>query len=473
MSSKKRLIIIGFFLILLIVLSMIYVFLPKIEIDIKGAKTINLLIGEEYKEEGAEAHLKKIAGTKPLKVKITGKVDANKIGKYIITYTSLTKHLKKEKIRIINVIDNVKPEIISKKEVIGCKKNNLIEYEIEAYDNYDGDISKNVKYNIKNDEIIFSVHDSSNNQNKLIKNIKFVDEEKPKITLNNEKNIYLTIGTTYEEYGATAYDSCDGNLTSQIKIEHNIDINKVGIYEVNYIVSDSNNKKSIEKRYVTVTEEQNINNEYKVVNGATIYLTFDDGPGPYTEELLNILDEYNIKATFFVTGQFPNYQYLIGEEYKRGHTIGIHTYTHKWNIYENVESYLNDFNQIDNIVFQETGTHSKIFRFPGGSSNRVSANYSKGIMSQLANIMQEKGYTYYDWTFDSGDTNKKDNSVNVILKNFKTYLKGDGEYIVLMHDIKKNTISAMPEIIKYAKSNGYEFDKINENTPIPHFKIFN
>ena len=471
--SRKKILIVGGFLILLIILSIIYVLLPKIEIIIHGDTTINLLVGEDYIEEGANAYLNKAFNKENLKVKITGKVDSQKVGQYIISYSSTTKYLSMEKIRVVNVIDDLKPKLTLTKDVVGCKKDKLIDYEIEAFDNYDGDITKNIKYNIKNDVVNFYVFDSSNNKSELSEKITFVDEEKPKITLNNKKNIEIIIDSDYEEYGAKAYDLCDGDLTSQIKIEHNIDTKKIGKYEVKYIVVDNNNQETIEKRYVEVVEEPLIDNDHKVINGATIYLTFDDGPGPYTEEILNILDKYNIKSTFFVTGQFPQYQYLIGEEYKRGHTVGIHTYTHKWNIYESVESYLSDFEKIEEIIYQQTGVYPKIFRFPGGSSNQISGNYSKGIMTKLAELLQEKGYMYYDWTFDSGDTNKKDNSVKAILKNFKTYLKGDGEYIVLMHDIKKNTIDALPKIIEYATANGYKFDKITENTPNIHFKINN
>ena len=473
MCIKKKLILVGSILIFVIILSAIYYCMPKIEIEINGNKIITLNIGDNYVEQGASAIYKTITKDKNVDIKITGNVDTKKIGKYIITYTGEYKKNKKENIRIINIIDNRNPEITINKEVVGCKKNNLIEYDVSAYDNYDGDISENIKYTINNNFITFVVYDSSKNKSEITKEIRYIDNEKPKITLNNDKNIYLTKGTKYEEYGATAYDSCDGNITSEIKIIQNIDENIPGIYEVEYIVSDSNNLITKEKRYVTIIDEKTDNNDYKVQNGATIYLTFDDGPGPYTEELLNILDEYNIKATFFVTNQFPDYQYLIREEYNRGHTVGIHTYTHKWSIYESVESYLSDFKEIENIIYKETGIYSKIFRFPGGSSNTVSRNYSKGIMTKLTVLMQENGYKYYDWTFDSGDTSKTNNSVKAIINNFKNNLKGDGEYIVLMHDIKKNTILALPEIIKFAMSNGYNFDKITDDTYMPHFKVVN
>lgn len=472
MSVKTKLKLVGGFLILLIILSIVNLFLPKIEIELNGEKIINLNLGEEYIEYGAKANLNKIFKLEDLKVDISGKVNTDKVGKYIVVYKSSTDYQKKEVIRIINVLDTIKPEIKLESKVNACKKNNLLDYNIKATDNYDGDITNKIKYQIKNDEIIFSVSDNSNNKTEITEKLHYIDNEYPKITLKGSENIDLLVGDSYEEFGATAFDSCDGDLTNKIKISHQIDINKPGIYDVDYLVSDQNNKTTKIKRYVTIKEKEE-ENKYEVINGATIYLTFDDGPGPYTEELLNILDEYNIKATFFVTAQFPKYRYLIGEEYKRGHAIGIHTYSHKWSIYQSEESYLEDFNKIDNIIFEETGIHPNIFRFPGGSSNKVSRNYSKGIMTRLSKLMESKGYIYFDWTFDSGDTSKNKNSVKDIIQNFKMHLKGDGEYVVLLHDIKNNTIKAMPEIIKYALANGYTFDKLGENSPVEHFEIAN
>jgi len=472
MSSKRKLIIVGGFLIFILIVSIIYLILPKIEMDIKGDKSIDLNLGEEYIDEGADAKLNTLFKTKKISVNTKNNIDNNKVGKYFVSYKASYKNLTKEMIRIVNVIDDKAPELVLLGEVQGCKGSKNINFKLKAYDDYDGDITKNVEYSVNNDEIIFNVSDSSNNETKLKQKINFMDKEKPEIILTGAEDIVLNVGDSYREYGAKAFDFCDGDITQKIQTNQKIDTTKPGIYEVEYKVTDSQNITTTTKRIINVIDNS-LESEYKVVNGAKIYLTFDDGPGPYTEELLNILDEYGVKATFFVTGQFYDYYHLIGEEYKRGHTVGIHTYTHKWSIYQNDEDFLNDFALINNLIYEQTGEYSKIFRFPGGSSNTISSKYSKGIMSRLAKKLEEDGYIYYDWTFDLGDTNKKYNSVNAIVKNFKDNLKGDGEYIVLMHDIKKNTIKAIPEIIKFARANNYEFDKITEDTPIKHFKIAN
>ena len=119
--------------------------------------------------------------------------------------------------------------------------------------------------------------------------------------------------------------------------------------------------------------------------GSTIYLTFDDGPSlDITPKILDLLKKHNIKATFFVINRNSNTDYLIKRAYNEGHTIGLHTSSHNYSkIYANETAYFNDLANIENKVIKITGTSSKIIRFPGGSSNTVSRNYNKGIMTRL------------------------------------------------------------------------------------------
>ena len=122
-----------------------------------------------------------------------------------------------------------------------------------------------------------------------------------------------------------------------------------------------------------------------------IYLTFDDGPGKYTERLLGILKKHNVKVTFFVTNVFDSYSYLIKQEYEDGHAIGVHSYTHDYDkIYASSEAYWNDFNEMQAVIKEQTGQETKRLRFPGGSSNTVS-DFNPGIMSQLVKEVTQKG----------------------------------------------------------------------------------
>lgn len=470
MSSIKKIVILGVLLTLIIILCVISCFVPKIEINLKGLKYQTVLVGDTYKEEGAIAYLKSFVDKKEISYEIDGNVNTQKTGKYVISYKANNNELHNEQIRIVNVIDKEPPRINVKQEITGCKNNNLVELNVEAVDNYDGNVTDKLEYKILKNNVIIKVEDSSNNKAVLKEKIKFIDSEKPVITLKGSEVVYLNIGEEYVEEGANAYDSCDGNISENIVINGNVNAKIPGIYQISYKSTDSLENTTELIRSVIVQDE---NNPYKIVNDSTIYLTFDDGPGKYTSDILDVLNKYNIKATFFVTNQFPKYINLLKDINSSDHSIGIHTHSHEWSIYESVDTYLEDFNKIDNIIYEATGVHSKIFRFPGGSSNRVSKNYNKGIMSELSKLMTEKGYIYFDWDIDSGDTSKKDNSKEAILKNIKKSLGENKEYIILMHDIRKNTLEALPEIIEYARACGYKFDKITETTNAPHFKIAN
>jgi len=473
MSSKNKIIFVGSITIILLIFLIICFFVPVINIEMNGNKHLTLNVGDTYIEEGANAYIINFFKKEKLDAKITGVVNVNKIGKYIITYRAEKGMFNKEIKRIIEIKDEVKPTITLNKEVRVCKNNNLVELDVTAIDNYDGDISDNITYQIKNNKIYLSVIDSSQNENILESEIKYIDNEYPVLTLKGESEIYLDIGEQYNEPGIKAYDSCDGNITDSIVSESDLKIYEEGTYQIIYKVKDSIGKETkIIRTIIVKAKKDEIINEPEVKQG-TIYLTFDDGPGQYTEDILKVLKQYNVKATFFVTNQFPKYRHLIKQEHEEGHSIGIHTYSHKWAIYKSVDAYLEDYTKIEDIVYNEIGMRPKIFRFPGGSSNTVSKNYKKGIMTELASVMTEKGYIYFDWTFDSGDTDKKNNSKKAIITNFKKNLKGDGEYIVLMHDIKKNTFEALPEIIEYATSKGYKFAALTETSPTEHLNIAN
>ncbi len=135
-----------------------------------------------------------------------------------------------------------------------------------------------------------------------------------------------------------------------------------------------------------------------------MYLTFDDGPSQNTEQVLDILDEHDAKATFFVTNEFPDYVSLLKEEVRRGHVIGVHTYSHDYaEIYQSTDAYFADIEQMQAVIREQTGRATKILRFPGGTSNTVLARYCDGIMHELSEEVTRQGYAYYDWNATNGD----------------------------------------------------------------------
>ena len=207
-----------------------------------------------------------------------------------------------------------------------------------------------------------------------------------------------------------------------------------------------------------------------------IYLTFDDGPGAYTNQILDILAKYGIKATFFVTNNGSDD--VILREYEEGHTVGLHSATHNYNIYNSVEAYFADLNKVQERVTRITGNRSKYIRFPGGSSNTVSRSHSKGIMSILTKKVEDDGYRYFDWNSlveDAGTCAYKKTSEReaCVFKYFKNTISYNKINVVLLHDIKSYTANSLENMIVYAKSQGYIFKPIDDNTPQIHQHVNN
>ncbi len=214
---------------------------------------------------------------------------------------------------------------------------------------------------------------------------------------------------------------------------------------------------------------------YEAPATKTVYLTFDDGPSENTQRVLDVLDRYGVKATFFVTGMHPDYFPMIAKCYEAGHTIGMHTYTHDYDkVYASVDAYWNDLNQIADVVREQIGYVPCFIRFPGGSSNTISANYTKGIMTELAQEVQDAGYQYYDWDASCGD-GAEHTADELVEATMADTSYGYKSIVFLMHDgvAKESTVEALPRIIEYFKQEGYEFAPIDRNTCVPHHGIGN
>lgn len=199
-------------------------------------------------------------------------------------------------------------------------------------------------------------------------------------------------------------------------------------------------------------------NQADTANSGICYLTFDDGPSDNTLKILDILDAYGIKATFFVIGTAKT-QYMP-QIVNRGHAIGLHSTNHKYEtIYSDVNSYLTDIQQISDIVYNTTGIRTNLMRFPGGSSNKVSAKYCQGIMTELTQLMPSLGYSYFDWNVTSGDAASNNVPAQTIVNTVLNNARGKNSICVLMHDTaaKSTTVEALPSIIEGLDAMGFRF----------------
>lgn len=448
--------------ILLLVGIIFFLFLPP-EFKLTKGDTIELKYGEKYKDPGYKVTKFGKDYTKDIKIK--NKINSKKLGTYKIIYEVKINGITFKKVRKIKLIDDEKPIItLTGNENISICPN--AEYKEEGYkatDNYDGDITKNVKITTKDGIISYSVKDSSGNTAEITRTITKEDKIAPTITLKGNKTITLYLGNTWKEPGYTATDNCDNDITNNVVKSGTVNPNKLGTYKITYTVKDMTGNQAVVERTVKVISKPVNNNSGS--NKGVIYLTFDDGPKQGTTNvILDILKEENVPATFFVTNSGPDS--LIKREYDEGHTVGLHTASHNYaTVYKSVDSYYNDLLQVQNRVKRITGYESKIIRFPGGSSNTISKKYSKGIMTILTKDVVNKGYHYFDWNISSGDAGETTSSSGVYNYVVKSLSKNRSN-VVLMHDIKPYTRDALRNIIRYGKNNGYTFAKITMSTPM-------
>uniref|UniRef100_UPI0040576F56 immunoglobulin-like domain-containing protein n=1 Tax=Agathobacter sp. TaxID=2021311 RepID=UPI0040576F56 len=353
------------------------------------------------------------------------------------------------------------------------------EYEDPGYtaaDDCDGDITGNVtvegsveaeKYGEYT--LVYKVKDSYGNICEAERKVTVTDVTPPQIELKGESTMYIALGERFSDPGCSASDDIDGDLTSKVKVNGNVDTNKAGVYKVTYEVSDSCGNKKTMTRTVSVYQKQDP--AVQVQPGSkVVYLTFDDGPGKYTEQLLNILDKYGVKVTFFVTNQYPDYQHLIGEAHRRGHTIAMHTYSHNYShLYSSEQAYYEDLNKIKEICVAQTGVEPNIVRFPGGTNNTISENHCQGIMTALTQSLPANGYYYTDWNVASGDaggTSSREGVFNNVISGIQKYTTS----VVLQHDIKGYSVEAVEDIITWGLANGYTFLPMTESSKMVHFK---
>jgi peptidoglycan/xylan/chitin deacetylase (PgdA/CDA1 family) len=206
-------------------------------------------------------------------------------------------------------------------------------------------------------------------------------------------------------------------------------------------------------------------------NKKVAHLTFDDGPSSNTLKLLDVLDKYNAKATFFVVYK-EGFDNVYKEIVNRGHVLANHTYSHNYKkIYSSAEAFINDVETLDNKLKEITGKEpSKILRFPGGS-NMGYMNGHDDISQSIFRSLEDRGYTYFDWNVDSSDATKMTLDKESIVKSVLDGSSNVNTANILMHDTdaKHTTLEAMPKILEGLKAQGYVFMPLNHDSAAIRF----
>ena len=199
-----------------------------------------------------------------------------------------------------------------------------------------------------------------------------------------------------------------------------------------------------------------------------VYLTFDCNPGENTEAILDILARYNLKATFFVVGDETGendaiYQRIVNE----GHTLGMNSYSNQYSsIYSSTQSFEEDYTKISDFIYETTGIESKLYRFPGGSSNRI----SNVNMAEFVRILNQKGVVYFDWNVSAGDT-AVDYTVDDVISNVTEGIMQYKTSVVLLHDDENKTVTveALEPLINKLKKMHADILPIDENTYVVQY----
>lgn len=437
------------------------------ELSLLGDAAVTLPVGAEYREAGftAEDHC---SGVLTESVEISGSLDASKPGTYILTYTVADSSGNTSSAqRTVIYQDVTAPDITL---VDGT------ELEIEygdafedpgafAVDDCCADVTDRIVREGTVDTekpgvytLVYTVSDDAGNAATAQRRVRVVDRVPPELTLAGEESVIVFVGDPYEDPGCTAADNCDGDLTGQMEVTNDVSIHWPGTYTVTYTATDSSGNVATATRTVRVCR-------------GIVYLTYDDGPSMYTQRLLEVLDEYGAKATFFLVYDY-RYIDIAALEAEAGHTVAIHSLTHNYDkIYASEEAYFEDLYAMQEIIREYTGQTSMMVRFPGGSSNTVSWR-NKGIMTRLTQLVEEKGFRYFDWnvgSHDASDDTTWEQSANNVIRGITCQRVS----VVLMHDSRATCIKATREILEWGNYNGYIFLALPYDGPGCHQRINN
>lgn len=293
--------------------------------------------------------------------------------------------------------------------------------------------------------------------------------EPPVIKLNGNTTIDLKKGESYEEPGFTTVDNIDGDLTGATTVSGTVDPDTIGTYAIKYTATDQAGNVGESTRIVNVLTDK--------TGAGVIYLTFDDGPSDtVTPQVLDILKDNGIKATFFINAYDDKTKPILQREIDEGHTVAIHGYTHDYNVaYASPEAYMENIKKLDDMLQADFGYKAFTTRFLGGSSNTISEKYCDGIMSQLVEMVPAAGYQYMDWNITSIDANGNNLDSEEIYNSIIDGLNPAKPNVVLMHDTnqKQTTVDQLQWVIDYGKENGYSFEAIQKDSPQIHHTVNN
>ena len=461
-----------------------------LQLQLLGDRSITQEYGEAFVDPGAVASFDGFFfDEEAVTVKTEGEVNTKKLGFYWVTYTAeyeldlycFTVPCRASATRNVQVVDTKAPQIqlITNPDYFTLPGGTYKEEGFTATDAYDGDLTASVVRTQTRNQVTYMVKDSAGNIAQAVRTIEYKDPIAPEITLLGAPHMMLQVGMPYQEQGATATDNCDGDLSQQVTVSGAVDTEKEGIYTLTYSVKDSYGNESTAQRTIFVSQMPVVpgvpHTQYETPlpsNGKVIYLTFDDGPSEHTPKLLDILDKYQVKATFFVV--YASNQEVLKRMADSGHAIAIHSATHNYaQIYSSTAAYWSDLQTVQHKIEVATGIRTMMVRFPGGSSNSVSIEYCPGIMTELTRDLVNNGYQYYDWHVSSKDAGGAKTRDEVFYYSVSGIAERTEDTILLQHDTTAFSVEAAEMIIQWGIANGYRFEVLTMDGPYARHRVNN
>lgn len=348
-------------------------------------------------------------------------------GEYEVRYAASYGDLSAGGSYLVRVVDTTPPELTVDRETLAYA----------CADALDGDLTDRVVVTDNGDHVVFTVTDSSGNRTE-------------QIVRRDVTPPVLTLGAGILDY--TCVDDTDGDLRGSVTVYESGGV----LY---YEVSDRHGNRTSASRKLSGGDR-------------VVYLTFDDGPGPWTAGLLDTLARYGAKATFFVVGTSEHMD-LLPRMKAEGHSVGAHSETHNYSkVYASVEAYFDDLERVEQKIEAQLGERTALIRFPGGGSNTVSRKYQPGIMTELARLTEERGYVYFDWNVSSADTSREATTESVA-GAVKNGILNRNVSVVLQHDVKEFSVAAVEEVLRWGRENGVLFLPLTPQSTTARQRISN
>jgi len=222
-------------------------------------------------------------------------------------------------------------------------------------------------------------------------------------------------------------------------------------------------KERIKREIQKKIEEENhrINNQVRDSYPKIAYLTFDDGPTIYTEQILEILEKHEARATFFMlSDNIKKYPDAVRKAIQKGNSIGLHGVSHDAKrIFQSAEILVNEMHECNQSLQEVAGFRTDLVRVPYGSKPHMPKEFKEEL--------ENSGFILWDWNVDSQDSVKGDElSAKKIVQNVKAQVLRKKVPVILMHE-KEETVKALPEILDFLKKQNYVLEPIGENvTPV-------